>query len=158
MVDFITAICIVLNIIPRDDSEFLLIQEAKPAARGLWFFPAGRKDPHETVVEAAVRETQEEAGILTQPYALLNLEHIIRPFNTATGFVDIFRFILVSNIVGGQLKKIEDSESIQAQWFTWESIQTLSLRSPEVLEVISLYLEQESLIPLDKIYKPVKIK
>ena len=33
-----------------DGEKLLLIQEAKPSCRGMWYLPAGRMEPNETIV------------------------------------------------------------------------------------------------------------
>jgi ADP-ribose pyrophosphatase YjhB (NUDIX family) len=44
----------------------LLIERAKPPAKGLFTFPGGRLEPGETMAEAVLRELAEETGITAE--------------------------------------------------------------------------------------------
>lgn len=43
--------------------EVLLIQRAFEPLKGLWTLPGGRREPGESIAEAAIREVAEEVGI-----------------------------------------------------------------------------------------------
>ncbi|OLS26703.1 MAG: Phosphatase NudJ [Candidatus Heimdallarchaeota archaeon LC_3] len=135
----------VINIVVNNRSEFLLIQEAKSSVRGKWFFPAGPKKSKETLIEAAVRETEEEAGIITEPRAFLYIIHQIDE-------TEALQIILISEPIKGKLKIEEDNNSIQAKWFSKETIKTLNLRTPAVLDIIDKY-EKRSFISIDDFYQ-----
>jgi 8-oxo-dGTP pyrophosphatase MutT (NUDIX family) len=99
--------------------EILLVQRASELAfhGGAWVFPGGRVeqaeleafDPREAARRAAVRETQEEAGILLEPERLVPFSHWTtpegRPRRFATWFfwgeVDPQREVVVD---GGEIK------------------------------------------------------
>ena len=51
-----------VGVVVWKEEEFLLIQRGKPPRRGQWSIPGGRQELGETVKEAAIRETKEEAG------------------------------------------------------------------------------------------------
>ncbi|KAL4434665.1 hypothetical protein ABPG77_002788 [Micractinium sp. CCAP 211/92] len=48
---------------PAQEPEVLLIRRAKEPSKGLWCFPGGSLELGETLVDCAVRETQEETGL-----------------------------------------------------------------------------------------------
>ena len=54
--------------------QVLLIQEAKMSCRGLWYLPAGRVEPGETLQEGVKREVEEEAGHQFEPTTLVTIE------------------------------------------------------------------------------------
>lgn len=51
-----------------------MMQEAKRECYGMWYLPAGRMEPKETIVEAMKREVEEETGLQCQPITLLAVE------------------------------------------------------------------------------------
>ena len=63
-------ISIVATLIKKNN-QYLLVQEKKAEAFGLWTIPAGRIKEGETPEEAACRETKEETGLLLQKTASL---------------------------------------------------------------------------------------
>lgn len=56
----------------------LLVQRRNPPDAGLWGYPGGKIEPGETIAEAAVRELQEETGVVGRPHALLTPLDILR--------------------------------------------------------------------------------
>ena len=63
--------------IVEDNGRFLMVEELK-GGRAVLNQPAGHLDPHETLTEAAVRETLEETGWRFEPTALLGIFHMNR--------------------------------------------------------------------------------
>jgi NADH pyrophosphatase NudC (nudix superfamily) len=107
---------IVAGCVLEKDGKYLLVQEKKETARGLWNLPAGRVDIGETIEQAAVRETYEESGYNVELVAKLRVEHN-----------DAQRPVLHSfkaKIVSGALRFPKD-ELLDAQWFTFEEIEAL---------------------------------
>ncbi|CAD5115855.1 DgyrCDS4795 [Dimorphilus gyrociliatus] len=99
---------IVCAVIFNEEGEVLLIQEAKKSCYGKWYLPAGRVEKNENLEEAIRRECKEEAGIDFQPTAIVRVD--------SDG--SWFRFTFVGEIIGGQLKSLEekDNESLQAKF------------------------------------------
>ena len=48
-----------------------MMQEAKSSCAGQWYLPAGKMEPGEDIVEAAVREVKEETGLEFEVTSLL---------------------------------------------------------------------------------------
>ena len=70
----IVAGCLVVH-----DEKILLCKRSIEPRKGLWTLPAGFMENHETIVEAAERETWEEARAKVeepQLYTIFNLPHI----------------------------------------------------------------------------------
>lgn len=51
--------------------KVLMMQEAKSSCAGQWYLPAGKMEPGEDIVEAAVREVKEETGLEFEVTSLL---------------------------------------------------------------------------------------
>ena len=49
--------------IVRREGRFLLVERGRPPSQGHWAFPGGKQELGETIVEAAVRELEEETGV-----------------------------------------------------------------------------------------------
>src|SRR3954471_8838186 len=62
----------VVLVVVEPEGRSLLIHEASHGQT--WYLPAGLVEPGETLIEGAVRETQEEAGVLVRPTALIALD------------------------------------------------------------------------------------
>ena len=147
---------IALNLIfNEDESKIILVQEAKDHSRGLWFLPAGKGKLGELITETCIRETVEEAGVISKPKYLLKTEHIIRKVRLneedEVNYLDVFRFLFVSEAQNGNLKTIETKDSIKAEWVNVDDVKNLPLRSLEVLDHIELYKEQKSNNSLKKV-------
>ena len=72
--------CFAFVVVRRGD-RFLLVEERKHG--GGWYLPAGRVELGETFAEAAVRETQEEAGLAIVIDGILRVEHTPMPGGSA---------------------------------------------------------------------------
>lgn len=54
------------QVLVREGSHVLLVRRARPPLKGYWALPGGAVALGETVVAAAVREVQEETGLLVE--------------------------------------------------------------------------------------------
>ena len=125
----------------------LLVREAKHGQ--LWYAPAGGLEPGETIREAAIRETQEEAGVLVEPTALLRVEQNWFPAERDGGLVSWWRYVLRARPVGCLTPKARpDKHSLEARWVRPEAIAQLPLRHPEVIDLVSLALGDAPAVPL----------
>lgn len=124
-----TVTYIVAAVIFNEHDEVLMMQEAKTSCMEKWYLPAGRVEPSENLINAVKREVLEETGLLMDPKTLLMVE-------CASG--SWFRFSMTGKIIGGTLKTRDQSneESLQANWYTAESLQSLPLRSKDILTLI----------------------
>lgn len=118
---------IVAAVVFNEHGELLLIQEAKHTCYGRWYLPAGRVEVGESLIAAVKREVLEEAGFIFEPTGLICIEENGGQW---------IRFTFTGNIVSGSLKTFEneDSESIQAGWFS--TTESVSLRCEDILSLI----------------------
>ena len=131
-------ILVVLVVVPHD-GKFLLVEERN----GAFFLPAGKVEPGENLIAAAVRETAEEAGILIGLRGLLGFDHS----RSDEGNMKMrFAFVGYPAILG-KPKRQPDHHSRGAGWFTQAEIQNLPLRHPEVLTWIERYERGTPLLP-----------
>lgn len=111
------------------DGKFLLVQEF--AGQGFWL-PGGRVDTGETPAQAAVRESQEEAGAAVRLTGVLSVE-----FSAAADGHARMRVIFLAEPVCEPCvpKTLPDFESVGACWVSLEEIQAsdMVLRGSEPL-------------------------
>lgn len=135
------------------EGRVLLVQEAKPKCRGLWYLPAGRVEVGESPIEGAMREVEEESGLQLEPSGIFSVEYKI---SKRSGKAWI-RYGITGQIVGGSLKTPdrEDRESIQARWFPLEEVnESLGLRNDDMLKLIALHRQNgDRPIPVLSSYK-----
>jgi len=131
MADF-QRVIVVAGCVLRQDGKYLLLQEKKPSAYGLWNLPAGRVDEGETLEAAAARETLEESGFAVKVGKRVCLHHEAAD--------EPVKHAYDAAIVGGELHIPED-EILAAKWLSYVEVQELAaqgkLRSPWVMESIT---------------------
>lgn len=88
------------NLVSDEAGRYLLVQESKASALSRFNFPAGKPERSETLVEAAVREAQEETGLWVE------VDHLVGIYQcpkTSEGF-GVVNFVYFSEVVGGVLR------------------------------------------------------
>jgi 8-oxo-dGTP pyrophosphatase MutT (NUDIX family) len=123
----------VFAVVQKDD-RFLLVQETKHGRS--WYLPAGRVEPHESLVAAVHRETLEEAGVPIVLEGLLRVERTVRAGNG----VRLRVFFAARPADDTPPKSVADAESLGAGWFTLAEAARLPLRGDDVLESLELRL------------------
>jgi len=115
-------------VVVRLGHRFLLVCERD----GTWYLPAGRVEAGETFFEAAVRETQEEAGIAVVVEGVLRVEH--SPTVNAGARMRVF--VIARPRDDTVPKSVADQHSREARWVTREELDRLPLRGDEVRAVL----------------------
>ncbi len=101
----------------QKDGRFLAVKETK--GRG-WWLPAGHVDRGQNFVEAALRETLEEAGVLVNLIGVLAVEHMVYGGNEARMRVIFYAEPCDPNCTP---KSFADKESECAAWVTLEELE-----------------------------------
>jgi len=118
-------------VVVEHEGKILVVREAKHGQ--LWYAPAGGLEAGETIREAAIRETMEEAGIRIEPTGLLRVDQ------QWFGDRAWFRFVLSAVPVGSIVpKSVPDKHSLEARWMRPHVLREMPLRHPELLELIEL--------------------
>lgn len=132
-------------VVVEHQGHVLVVREAKHGQR--WYAPAGGLEAGETIREAAIRETLEEAGVLVEPVGLVRVEQQWSP--DEGGLTSWWRFVLVARPVGSTApKQVADHHSLEARWLRPEEIPLLPLRHPEVVDLVALARSSRELVPL----------
>ena len=123
--------CFVLVVV-RKGHRFLVIQERKHGQR--WYLPAGRVEPGERLVDAAVREAREESGVPVALEGILRVEHTpggAPPLDSARLRV-IFLARPVDDTPPGPT-----GDALDARWVTLAEVGQLPLRGREVADLFA---------------------
>lgn len=127
--------------------QVLLVREAKHGQR--WYAPAGGLEAGESIRDAAIRETQEEAGILVEPTSLLRIEQQWFASPSGEGPVAWWRYVVRAHPVGALTpKRRPDHHSLEARWVSPDVIGQMALRHPEVVDLVAHALANPASMPL----------
>lgn len=128
---------VALVIVPHA-GRYLVVEERD----GTFYLPAGRVEPGENLMAAAVRETAEEAGLTVGLRGLLGFDH-----EYAAGRMRMrFAFVGYPALLT-PLKSVADRHSRGARWVTRAELSGLPLRHPEVEDWLDRYEQAEALLP-----------
>jgi len=109
----------VAGVLIKHNEKYLLVQEKKAKAYGLWNLPAGHVDEGEDIKAAAQREGEEETG--------LNLQVGEEVYTGNDTYAEIH--IFSAKVLGGELQW-DKEELLDVKWFTPQEIAKLQLRFP----------------------------
>lgn len=128
-------------VVVRRDDRFLLIHESSHGQ--LWYLPAGRVEPGETMIDAARRETYEEGGIPIVIEGILRVEH------TPTIHGARVRAIFVAGPADDTPPKSQpDQESLEAKWIRLDELADYPLRGDEVRQLFEYVARGATIYPL----------
>ena len=119
------------TIIRTEDGRIVLVRRAIEPGYGLWVFPGGYIDRGEQIVDAAIREAREEAGLEVQIDRLVN----IYSYKGATPIIVVY----AATIVGGEL--CTDEECLEVRLFTPHDIPWDALAFRSTREALAEYLQ-----------------
>ena len=130
--------------IVEKDGKFLMVEE-DVNGEIVYNQPAGHLEPEESLIDAVVRETQEETAWKFTPEALVGVYLWPQP-NTDRTFL---RFAFCGTCSDHQPEQVLDEGILQALWVSKEELQnSKKLRSPMVIKNIDDYLAGQR-FPLD---------
>lgn len=129
-------------VVARREDRFLLVHERKHGQR--WYVPAGRVEPRETLADAALRETLEEAGVPIVLEGVLRVEHTPQLDGSAR-----VRVVLLARPADATPpKSAPDEESLGAAWCSIAELDRLPLRGTEVKELLSAVAAGAPVMPM----------
>lgn len=103
------------------DGRYLLVRRANPPSADMYAFPGGRAEAGETPAQTAVREFQEETGIL--PRNPLLFETYDLPANTSDGAGARHFFLSVFRVEADALSvAIAADDAADIGWYTADEI------------------------------------
>jgi phosphatase NudJ len=127
------------------EGHFLVVHERKHGQ--LWYLPAGRVEPGESLIAAAERETLEETGVSVAITGIVRLEHSPRTDGTAR-----LRVVFTARPRGDITPKSEpDEHSLEAAWVTLRDLDRMPLRGEDVKQIFEYVARNGPVYPLDLI-------
>jgi 8-oxo-dGTP pyrophosphatase MutT (NUDIX family) len=136
----------------EQQGRFLLVEEHTPEGLRL-NNPAGHLEPHESLVDACVRETLEETAYLFTPTALVGayLSRQTKALPSHLERVDLLpsvqtptylRFAFTGQLGLFQEGRVLDNGIVRTVWLSYEELkaQAQRLRNPMVLSCVTDYL------------------
>ncbi|WP_111497650.1 MULTISPECIES: NUDIX hydrolase [Marinobacter] len=122
---------IVAGTVPIWNGQVLLCRRAIEPRKGYWTLPAGFMENSETTVEAAVRETQEEALAAVNVDGLYTILHVPH--------IDQVHMFFRASLTDGSFGAGE--ESLDAQLFPLADIPWEELAFPTIRETLEYFVE-----------------
>ena len=121
----VTADCIVIT----QNNEVLLIKRANEPYKGAWAFPGGFLNMDETTSECAIRELQEETGLVVEDvYQVGTYDAVDRDPRGRTVTVAYVCVIDEAEDVRGA------DDAAKAQWWSLDSLPELAFDHEQILE------------------------
>jgi mutator protein MutT len=114
------------------DGQALLIRRGKPPLLGRWMIPGGTVEVGETLVEALVREMEEETGLRVEPQQVLTVVDRIE----RDGDRVAYHFVIVDYLcewISGEARAGSDAQEVA--WAREEELPSYDL-TPKALEVV----------------------
>lgn len=141
----------VATIVQDDQQRFLFVEEQSLSVSHLVINqPAGHVEAHETLIEAAVRETLEETGWTVDVTHLLGIYTYTPPADPDCTY---YRFCFLAKPLSHDAARPLDTGIEQALWMTLEALEeTARARSPLVIRCVQDALQGKR-YPLDIIFE-----
>jgi phosphatase NudJ len=125
----------VAAIIQRGD-HFLMVEEQDPGhPQPVLNQPAGHVEPGESILQAVIRETREEAGVTFAPSHLVGIYQL-----QAKNGQDYCRVCIAGTVPAAETAAPQDPEILACHWLTREEIASRPQRSSVVLACLDDYL------------------
>ncbi|MGV4924211.1 NUDIX domain-containing protein [Streptomyces sp. BHT-5-2] len=121
--DSMTLLVAAVIVHDKATNRVVLLQRSQNAkfARGMWDLPVGKSEPGEPITETAVRELQEETGLIVKPESL-KVAHVIHSawgVEAPNGFLTV---VFAAHEWIGEPENREPRKHSQVRWTDAEAI------------------------------------
>ncbi|MBU3144870.1 NUDIX hydrolase [Clostridium sp. CF012] len=137
---------VVAGCVVQDNNRILMVQEGQGVEKELWNFPSGRLENNEKILNAAIREVEEETGYKISISGLLGIYNFISINN-----VHVIFFCYVGQVTNGILR-YDNNEIIDVKWLSPDEIAGISdnkLRTHTLIRRIISDLKSKPILPLN---------
>lgn len=116
------------------ENRVLLVRRANPPDAGRWGFPGGKVEFGETIESCAIRELEEETGIIGEAVKILTA---VDALDFADDGLLRLHFILIAVLCRwNKGAPVAGDDALEARWFTLDQLETAGLAlSLDVAEV-----------------------
>jgi ADP-ribose pyrophosphatase YjhB (NUDIX family) len=138
---------IIVGCIVVKNKSFVMVQEAQTKCRGKWNLPLGHLDEGESIVDGAIRESQEETGLTLNPKGFVGVYQNIHPQGDS-----VIKIILEAEPEDGELRWPEN-EILDAKWIKFEEFKDFpikDIRAADIATAIEDYITRGS-SPLENV-------
>ncbi len=137
------------GVVIDESGAVLLVLETAGSKAGKWSFPAGKVEPGERIVDAMVREVEEETGLVVEPVDVLGLYHSVATAEASYGLNVIFRAV----VAGGAVRTSDEHPEVR--FVDREEISRLGgggrFRSGELVDLVLADLDAGRALPVSTI-------
>jgi 8-oxo-dGTP diphosphatase len=108
-----------------ENGRVVLVKRGHPPLAGEWSIPGGVLELGETVRQAAIREAEEETGLMVEPGELLGVfDRVVRDLGNRVRY----HYVLIDFLCRRVSRELAASgDADDAQWFTWAEVSKLPL-------------------------------
>ena len=125
----------------RENGDVLLLKRIHQPRKGSWTLPGGFTEPHESGLDALVREVYEETGLsVTQPIAhsAFPNTYVYKDVTYAT-----FDMVYVCKVAGAPM--LDGTEVDAHRWFSLTELLEAEISFPSLKNAIDLYVSHHGL-------------
>lgn len=106
----------------RENGDLFLIRRIDTIwGNAQWNFPGGLIEEGESIIDAAVRETQEEVGAIVAPEDF-RLTHVLDVHKGGTNDKSVYGFYFITHRWSGEASNKEPHKISDAQWFSPQAL------------------------------------
>ncbi|MEU6673793.1 NUDIX domain-containing protein [Streptomyces sp. NPDC046925] len=106
---------VIAGAVVQHEGNVLLVRRSVPEGDLVWQFPAGKVECGESSLEAAARETLEEAGVVVEPLTVVG-----ERLHPVTGRRVVY---VVCRWLSGEPRPVSPREASAAEWVTLDEMQ-----------------------------------
>jgi 8-oxo-dGTP diphosphatase len=137
---------VIAGCVVQESNRILMVQQGQGVAKGLWNFPLGMLENNEKILNAAIREVEEETGYKISISGLLGVYNFISINNDHVIF-----FCYVGQVTTGILK-YDNNEIINVKWLSFDEINELSddkLKTHTLIRKVISDLKSKPILSID---------
>lgn len=143
----LTADCVVIT--AEEEPKVLLIQRANDPFKGCWAFPGGFMEMDETTEQCAIRELEEETGLVIDTIQQVGCYSKVDRDPRGRTVTVVYLSVIDSAV---KVKGLDDAS--RAEWFPLSSLPPLAFDHDEIMKEALKLLQNNSIMPYSTEIEP----